>query len=169
MNPLSLLGFGTSLVGGLMGLGASSKIQEAQEHLTGVNMQMEDTRYKAMLLASRRQQTEIIRNAQRVRALALNSSVNQGAQFGSGMQGGLAQVAGEANWMLQGNNQNLEYGKDMFQLNKEATQWKGQLSNAQTDLNTAQGVMSLGGSLINNGPTISKFFNIPNLPNIFGR
>lgn len=162
MDPIStglgVAGFGLKLLGGLFGSSAASEIHEAQQRIYQEQLKGNIEKQKAMMLASRRQQLEIIRNEQRARALALNSAVSQGAQYGSGLQGGLAQVSGDANTNLLGNQQSMQIGQTMYGINNNISKYNLQVSEAQTSLSNAQGLASLGGSLIQAGPTIGNLF-----------
>lgn len=162
MDPLSLglgiAGFGLKLFGGLFGSSASDKAYDAQVKIQQENMRAQGIKQQAMILASRRQQLDIIRNSQRARALALNAATNQGAQFGSGLQGGYDQIFGHTAENLLGNQQSLEMGGKLSTLNSNISGYNTQLSQAQTDISNAQGMMSLGNSLIQSGPTIGNLF-----------
>lgn len=162
MDPLStglgIAGFGLKLLGGIFGSNAADEAYEAQRKIYSEGLKIQGVKHDAMMLASRRQQLEIIRNGQRARALALNAATNQGAQFGSGLQGGYGQIAGATNTNLLGNQQSLEMGEKMWNYNSAISRLNLEVSGAQTDMANAQGIMSLGNSLIQSGPTIGNLF-----------
>lgn len=151
---VSAIGLGMSIFGGLEQshiakeqAGVSADIA-AQEQ--GINAQKQ----QAMELAGRRQQLEIIRNNQRARALAENNATNQGAQFGSGLQGGLAQVQDQSLFNLVGVNSALETGRNIAGFNNSISQDKIRLAQLGGDSATAGGFASLGGSILKAGPFV---------------
>jgi hypothetical protein len=103
----------------------------------------EDTRKKMMNLNAARERREVIRKATAARAEALATGVSQGAQFGSGLQGGFGQIAGEANTGLLASKQNQILGNQMFDYNKQQAQ-----GNMLTSLGS--GMQSLGNSFVSN-------------------
>lgn len=160
MDPISiglgLAGFGMRLFGGM---GASEEAEQQSElsrQNFSLNKDLQENRHKAMLLASRRQQLEILRTSQRARAMGLNAAVNQGAQLGSGLQGGFGQIAGQTNTNLLGNFQSLALGEESFGLNSRISANNMQISESQSSQSQDQGMMSLGGSLIQAAPTIGR-------------
>lgn len=163
MNPVSdltaitqLIGFGTSLFGGISAADDAKKAAQIQSNIAGDEGQLEDQRHTAMQLQASRQSTEILRANQRARSTAINNATGQGAQFGSGLQGGLAQVQDEGLFNLAGVNQNLQIGNAMFDINKDITKQKQQLALVQGQSATDQGIASLGGALVKAGPTIGN-------------
>ena len=161
MNPLSdlgaitsLIGLGTSLFGGMSSASDAKEAAQIQSNIASDEGQLEDQRHIAMELSASRQQTEILRSNQRSRALAINNATSQGAQFGSGLQGGLAQVTDQSLFNLAGVNQNLQIGETMFGINQQITQQKQQLASVQGQEATDQGIASLGGAITKAGPTI---------------
>lgn len=162
MDPLTLgigaIGLGLQFFGGAE---ASSKAKEAygiQANITGIEGQVNDQRRQAMELSARRQQMEIFRNQQRARSMATNAAVSQGAQFGSGLQGGLAQVDAQSNFNLQGVNENLSIGRNIFSLDDQISKQKLALSGVQGEMATAQGISTLGGSILKSSGTIGNIF-----------
>lgn len=155
---ISAVGVGMSIFGGMEQSNiahekAAYSSDVAQQEL-GINQQKQN----AMELAGRRQQLEIIRNGQRARALAENNATNQGAQFGSGLQGGLAQVTDDALTNLLGVNQSLEIGRNINTYNTKISQDKMRLAQLGGDEASAAGFSSLGGSIMKIGPTVGNFF-----------
>lgn len=162
MDPLTLgiaaVGLGIQLAGGAS---AASKAHEAygiQSNITGLEGQANDQRRTAMELSARRQGMEIFRNNQRARALAINNATNQGASYGnsSGLPGGLAQVADQSMFNLQGVNQNLELGRNIFGIDDQISKQKLALSGVQGSMATSQGIGQLGGSIASNAGTLGK-------------
>lgn len=151
---VSAVGLGMSIFGGLEQshiakeqAGVSADIAKQEQ---GIN----DQKQQAMELAGRRQQLEIIRNNQRARALAENNATNQGAQFGSGLQGGLAQVADQSLFNLVGVNSALETGRNIAGYNNTISQDKIRMAQLGGDAASAAGFASLGGSILKAGPMV---------------
>lgn len=160
MEPFSAIfgaiGLGSQILGGIFGSSDAERASQIQNQMVGQERQLETQRQQQMMLNSRRQQMEILRNNQRARAMATNAAVNQGAQFGSGLAGGLAQISDASNSNLLATDQNLQIGKNMFGINSQLSNLKMQLGDVQSDLATDQGIMSLGGSLLKAGPTLGR-------------
>jgi hypothetical protein len=74
-----------------------------------------------MEVTSRRQQTQNLRSQQMARSMALNTATNQGAQFGSGLQGAYGSISGQSNVNAQSISQNLQLGEKMFDLSDQET------------------------------------------------
>src|SRR5690349_12770116 len=91
----------------------------ATKAITGLEQQTEAQRFAAMELDARRQSLEAIRQGQRARALGLTAATQQGAGFGSGLQGGYGQISGQTNQNLLGVGQNLEIGRNIFGINSQ--------------------------------------------------
>ncbi len=145
---LSIAGVGLSIFGGMEKTEAAQRQASIQQQMTGIEMRQDAVRRKAMELSARRQQMEVLRNAQRARSLALNNATSQGAQYGSGLQGGFGQIAGATQWNLTGIRENLNFGEQMFDLNAQLSQQKIAMAQAGGQAATAQGMSSLGTSLV---------------------
>lgn len=149
------------LFGGMSASQNASEAHEIQGRIAGLEGKVNDQRRNQMELSARRQQMEIFRNAQRARAMGTNAAVNQGAQFGSGLQGGLAQVQDQSMVNSLGISQNLEIGRNIFGINDQISQQRVALSNVQSDMATNQGIASFGGSLMGAAGTISNISRVP--------
>ena len=150
------VGLGLSLFGGM---GASHDAEQAaqiQGQIAGLEGNVNEQRRSAMQLDSRRKSLEQIRLAQRTSAQATAAATNQGAQFGSGLQGGLAQIEGQGAFNLAGINQNLEIGQNIFDINSQISGQKMALSKVQTSMATNQGISSLGGGIMQAAPFVQK-------------
>jgi hypothetical protein len=160
-NPLAIAsgvaGLGLSIFGGSQQVSAASQKASAEKAIASYETQQDEIRRRAMELSAHRQQIEVLRNAQRARSLALNNATSQGAQFGSGLQGGYGQIAGAANWNNAGIQQNLGFGEQMFDINKQINAQKMNISDAGSLSATGAGMSKLGGSLM------SSFNPIKNL------
>lgn len=160
MDPLTVglqaVGLGMQIFGAF---GASSKAHEAAGiniGIAGDEQQINEQKRMQMEMSARRQQMEVMRNAQRARAQGTAAAVNQGANLGSGLQGGLAQINDQGNFNLQGINNNLAIGENIFDINKDISGKKMQLANVQADQATDTALMSLGGSVVSNAGTIGN-------------
>lgn len=156
---LSAVGLGISMFGG----SEQSRIAKEQAEVSadiarqekGINAEKQ----KAMEISGRRTQLEIMRNTQRARALAENTATAQGAQFGSGLQGGLAQVQNQGLFNLTGVNSSLTIGRAIAGYNDAISDDKIKLASLGGDASEAQGYQSLGGSIIKAGPTFGNLMS----------
>lgn len=175
MDPMTIMGvvsLGSSLIGGIgqmFGASSTSKLEQEKAQVSAntaqLEMQENSVRQESMEMSARRSQLETIRNTQRARAFATQAGVSQGAQFGSGMAGGLAEVTNEGAFGLQGINNNLALGRQMFGLDAKIDQNKIQMAQLGGDEASVQGqsamfggLSSLGGAMMKAGPTIGNIF-----------
>lgn len=168
MDPISLaiagVGLGMKLFGGLSGSSAQSKysaeIAQISQSNSYLEQEVNSQRNEAMEMTGRRQQMEDYRNTQRARAKGLNASVNQGAQFGSGMAGGQAQAAAQGTLNAQGISNMMQTSNNIFGLdnsisknNAQITALKGQMNSA---LASDKGIADLGSSLMSGANTLGN-------------
>jgi hypothetical protein len=150
------IGLGLKLFGGFGQSGAAK--QEAQ--LSGQNAslqgQVNDQRRQQMELSAYRSQLEDIRNTQRARAAGINAAVAGGAQYGSGLAGGTADTENQGLFNLQGVQQNLQIGRNIFGLDSKISANNVQIANLKGTEATDAGWASLGGSLMQGAGTISN-------------
>lgn len=160
MDPISLaisaVGLGMQVFGG-MGQAHNAKetasiSQDVAKQEQGIN----DAKQRQMELEGRRMQMENIRNNQRARAMAENAAVNQGAQFGSGLQGGLGQINDQSLFNMSGVNSALQTGRELNSFNQNISQDKMRLASVQGQSATNAGIASLGGSILKAGPIIGQ-------------
>lgn len=137
----SLGTIGTLAGTGLQVVGAM-KASSAQDR-------MEKLRKAQMELEANRQRRQIIRQAVVARSEALSNATAQGAQAGSGLQGGFAQIGGESGTAVTAVEQNRQLGRPMFDANRA-------LSRAQTIQTVGSGVSSLAGALVKNQNEIGR-------------
>lgn len=151
MDPVSLL-LGVSGLA-LQAYGASQKMQGstqanlAQQHQVQLEQQAEGVKKDFMETKARRDEMEVARNAQKARGLALNNAATQGAQFGSGLQGGLGQISGEANTNMLGIGQALMGGRQMFDITSQISGTKIEQLQGQQKSSEGAGWMGLGSAL----------------------
>lgn len=165
MDPISALIAGGGMA--MQAYSAYSSAQAAKEQAkysaanAGLEMQQDQVRRQAMELNAHRQSMEVLRNAQRARAVGLNNATTSGSQLGSGVQGGYGQISGQSGVNLLGINQNLQMGEQMFDLNAQISQNKIAMAKAGGNLATSQAVGSFGKGLAGSyGPmsAMSKSF-----------
>lgn len=134
------------LVLGAVGMGLQVYGQTQQ---TKALRSAEAARNTQMNLDVLRQRRDVARNAMMARATALASATNQGAQFGSGLQGGYGQIAGRAGNQDLSATQSQQLGQQTFNAHQK-------YYNASVFTDIGSGLYSLGGSMINNAGTISR-------------
>lgn len=154
---LQAVGFAMQLAGVFGGMGASQKNAQISQAIAQQERNINDQKRQQMELSARRQQMEVFRNAQRMRAQGTAAAVNQGAQFGSGLQGGLAQVSDQSYSNSLGIGQNLEIGNNIFDMNNTISGLNAQKSQVQSEAAMYQGFTSLGGSVMSNAGTLGAF------------
>ena len=174
MNPLTIGFMAAGMAGQIYGGIKQSKIAGEQAQVSedvaqqeqGINAQ----KMQQMTLQAGRTQLENFRNVQKARAQGLTSATNQGAQFGSGLQGGQAQATDQGLYNALGINQNLAIGQNIAGLNDKISQDKMMMASLGGSSATAAGIASLGGAMVQMGPTIGNiskgFGNVGN--NLFG-
>lgn len=160
MDPISLaigaVGVGMQIFGGF---GQAEKSQEASRVSQDIARQeqaINGAKLRQMELEGRRMNVENIRNGQRARAQATNAAVQQGAQFGTGLMGGIAQINDKTNWNILGVDQGLQTGREIGGYNDKISADKQQLAQIGADSSMYQGLTSLGGAVMKAGPIIGQ-------------
>lgn len=143
----ALIGLGAAAFGGFSSSQAAQKSAAAQQQIIQLEQQVQEQHRQAMELNSRRAQMEVLRNNQRARSMALNSATNQGAQFGSGLQGGYGEIGGESGTNMLGINQNLEIGRNIFSDMQQISQQKIAMSKAKSQEATGSAIAGFGKQL----------------------
>jgi hypothetical protein len=160
MDPLTIglqaVGIGMQIFGAMGASSNAHKAADINKGIAGDEMQINAQKQIQMEMSARRQQMEIMRQAQQKGAQATAAATNQGAQFGSGLQGGLAQVQDQAGFNSQGVTGNLAIGENIFGINNDISNKKMQLSDVQSSQATDQAWASLGGSIVSNAGTIGN-------------
>jgi hypothetical protein len=161
MEPISLIlgsvGLAASLFGGISSAntarqeaGVSEDIAQQEGAENAVRQDMQQTQ-------GRRAQLETLRTTQRARASAIQAGATQtGSLTGSGVQGGIAETTSEGLFGLQGINYNLAYGTKLFGINQNITSDKLRMASLGGEQATNQGIASIGGALMQAGPTLGK-------------
>lgn len=158
MFPISAIlggaGMIGSIVGGIGAMSTSAEMSNSAMREAALQQQIQEQNHKSMVLEARRKSTEILRTQQRANAMALQSATNQGAQFGSGLQGGLAQVSGQTATNLAGVNQNMQIGEAIYGLNNKISAEKMLQAQLGGQMSMYQGISSLGGSVMKSSGAI---------------
>ncbi len=141
------IGTGLQVIGGLNAMHAQKEEAEASKGITMLEMKADQQRRQAMELSAQRSSLEVTRNAQRARSMGLENATVSGAQFGSGLQGGLAQVQGQATTNQLGISQNLQIGRNIFDINMDISAARIAEANAKGKEATALGISSFGSSI----------------------
>lgn len=163
MNPIAditaaigLVGLGTSLFGSNAASAAAQRTAAISKEVSGLEMKVNDQRQLQMNLQGQRQQLQTIRNSQLARSLALTSATSQGAQMGTGLQGGFGQISGDTNTQNRNVGQNLQIGNNIFSLDNQISQRKMMLADASSSLANAQGTMAIGGAITKSAGPIGQ-------------
>jgi hypothetical protein len=156
MVPVMIASTVVAGVGTVMQMQASKKASEAQQQEIALQRKVEEERRKQMELEARRKQLEIIRQQQRARSMALATTTAQGASFGSGLPGAYGQIAGVSGFNMQGVNQNLEIGRNIFGFNSQISDARMAYADAQGMQATGMGISSLGNMMFKNIGTIGS-------------
>lgn len=161
MDPISIglqaVGFGLQLFGGSQAASVAKQQAQVSMAIAADEKRLNEQKMMQQQLESRRMQLQTLRNAQRQRAQGVAAATNQGASQGSGLQGALAQNTAEGLFNLQGINQANAISQNIYGINDSISGHKMQLASLGGDMASAQGLASLGGSLIKIGPTIGAF------------
>jgi hypothetical protein len=155
-GTIALIGLGVSAAGAIGSASNASDQAAIQGNIASAQGKIQEQQAKAMELDARRKQLEVFRNTQRARAVSLSNATNQGAQLGSGLQGGYGQISGESNSNLLGIFQGLQTGRVLSGLNQQISGYNGQLSQTYADAAMYQGMTSLGGAMIQGAGTIGN-------------
>lgn len=162
-GTIAAVGIIAQLAGGAGGLFAGSKAsgvaqQESavSQQITALEGQENMQRQLAMQISSRRQVTQAIRQAQLRASQGLAAATNQGAQFGSGAQGGQAQEVAEGAFNVAGTNQQYEIGTNLFNLQGQVTEKQGIMSQLQGQLASLQGQQSMYAGISSIGASLSR-------------
>lgn len=160
MNPIMLgiqaVGLGLSLYSGFQQAKTAKASAAVSQDIAAQEQAINQAKARQMEIEARRTQLQNVRNAQRARAFATAAANTQGALFGSGLAGGLAQVQGNLGFNMLGVDQALATGREINKYNDNISQDKMKLAQlgAESAENAAYG--SLGGAMIKAGPIIGQ-------------
>lgn len=176
MDPLSLginaVGIGLQIFGAFGASDVAAQQAEVEKQIAGDERRINAQKYRQMQLESQRMQLQQFRNIQRLRSQATAAAVNQGAQFGTGLQGGLAQISAQGTENVRNIRQNEEIGTNIFNINNAISDKKMKLAELGADMAEYQAWGSLGGALVKNAGTIGSlgqtgFSNLNNAVSLF--
>lgn len=151
------IGLGASIFGVSKQYNAVKQEAATQQDQIKLEQQVEDQKRQAMELTAKRSSMQDFRQAQVARSMATQNATNQGAQFGSGLQGGLAQVSGQSNTNQLGIMQNLMIGRNMYNLESQISQDKIKMSQEKSQEAEGGAISSIGGAL---GKSIGPLGNL---------
>lgn len=158
MDPISLsimaVGLGVSLFGAAGSASASAQAAKVSQDEVQHEQEISNTKQEQMHVEAGRMQLENIRNNQRARAMATNAATQQGAQFGSGLQGGLGQIQDETLFNMQGVNFAQKFSEDIYKQNIAISADKSQIASLGATQAKDQGIQSIGGALMKAGPMV---------------
>jgi hypothetical protein len=139
---ISGIALASTAAGTALGYVGQQKAQKGQE-------KAEKTREQAMNLDANRQRRRMIRESMAARSLALSNATSQGAQAGSGLQGGYGQISGQTNTNIQGVNQQQQLGAQLFSANRQQV-------SGNSMSNFGSGLRALGSDLYNSAGSIDR-------------
>ena len=155
LSPFSagagIIGLGIDIFGGIEAMSAEKDMVQTQQQEIDVEKQQNNVRRQAMEMSGQRQILQQVRNNQLARSMAQATATNQGAQFGSGLQGALGSISGQTNTNIGGITQGLQFGEQMFDLDTKLSGLKQQYASEQGNLASAQGIMSIGSGIMGLG------------------
>ena len=165
---LSAASIGLQIFGASKASAAAQQANAAEQQIVGLEQQENAQRHQQMELDASRKSMQDLRNAQRARAIGLSNATSQGAQFGSGLQGGYGQISGESGTNLLGISQNRQIGENVFSLDSQITQQRLVASKAKSDEITANAYSSFGKDIGSAVPAVGKLDGGFSLGNFFG-
>src|SRR5690606_31838147 len=113
---------------------------KGQQQQAKAQKQAEKLRERQMKIEADRARREAARNMMRERAAGLTAGVAQGAFFGSGLAGGLGQIASTGGQRTGDINMNQTIGQGLFAANAK-------FSEGSTQASIGTGMMKLGGAI----------------------
>ncbi len=152
----AVVGIGSAIIGAGTSILGASEQSEAQQQMIAIQAKEQEQRQHLFEIEQQRKRVEALRNAQQATSLGRSRAVNQGAQFGSGLLGGLEQVQGESNYNILGINQNTQIGENLFSLDQQLSQAKIASAQASTTQAIGASLSSFGGMLVNSSGTIGN-------------
>jgi hypothetical protein len=159
MAIIAAVGLGTAAYGMMKGKKAGDSANAANAAATQASIRAEQLRLQQMRLEARRQRRETVRQMMLARATGASAAANSGAMESSGFAGGQAQAIGLGGQKLVASTENEGIGEGLFNANVDKANAEQRLFRARTKQQEAQGLTSLGMSLMSNASGITKNFN----------
>lgn len=156
LGGLGAIGIGAvgSAVSGYFGMQAEQGVTQSSQNIAKLQEQANQINYNQARMTISRNSLQEIRNAQTARATAIAGATNQGAQFGSGLAGGEAQIAGQAGTNLLGLNQAASFAGQMNTVNQGISQQEISKAGYQSTANMWQGIGGMFGGLTSAGNSV---------------
>jgi len=140
---------GASIAGGLMANSGRQQQQAGIQAQSEASSKAEAAREQQMNLEAERTKRDTIRRMMAARAEAVSSASNQGASYGSGIQGGIAGITGQGYASLNATQRSQNIGSTIFSANRD-------YANAQAQTALGSGTFNLGMSLFGNSVQLGK-------------
>lgn len=160
LDPISAtmgaIGLGLQIFGGMKQSGIAHQQAEVSMDVANHEQQINTLKQQQTEMEAKRMNMENIRNNQKARAMAVSSATNQGAQFGTGLQGGLADIDNQSLFNMQGVNQALWTSGQIYGQNNSISDDKKKMASLGADMSDAQGLSSLGGAMMKAGPMVGN-------------
>lgn len=116
-------------------------------------------RKQQMELDAMRKKRMAVRTSLFQRSTALNQAANQGSQYGSGLPGAYGSIQGTAGTAIQGTNQNLEIGRNIFDIKGRESALGALQSQQLGTAATFAGLSQFGFAVANNSNTLGNLFS----------
>ena len=121
----------------------SQKQSQASKQIAAESARAEEIRRRQMLQEQARRQREIFRQSQLARATAVSNAANQGALEGSGLQGGLGQIAAETGQQTVALSENTDNSSQLFDANANIARFQGQQAEGRAISNLGTTITSV--------------------------
>ena len=151
------VGVGLAAYGSYQQYKGGKKVEDANRRAIALQMRQEELREKQMRLDAARRNRQAIRVQQQARSQALAIAESQGADQSSVLPGAYGGIQGQTGVNQLGIDQNTTLGAGIFGINRQITATGFDRASGQTQQNTGQGLVSLGGAIISNLGAIRDF------------
>lgn len=152
----SIAGVGLAAAGTIQQTQAAKKSQAYNQQVISDEQQQAALQKQQADLQAERYRMQVIRQSNIARGLAVSNASGTNAQYGSGLQGGYGQIAGESNVALGNSFQNQSLTNQLYGINTGINSARVGQSQAMSGYYSGAGMSSLGGALINIAPTAQR-------------
>lgn len=163
-SSLGIIGIGMQIYGNMEAAQTAKQIASISSANAGLEGNINSVKQTQMNFEARRQQLEIFRNTQRARAQGMQSAVNQGAQYGSGLAGGLADTTNQGMFKSAGVANNQILGNQVFGYNAQISSNNQQIATLKGQQAEDQGWSSLGQNILSSSGTVGNIFKSSSSP-----